>query len=302
MSLLSILDLDVKGFNEILDLTKRIKSNPGEYKTALSGRKLAMLFEKPSTRTRVSFEAGMLDLGGKPLVLSASELQLGRGESVADTARVLGRYVDCIMARVKKHESLQELDKFSGVPVINGLSDREHPCQALGDLFTVREVKGRLSGLKMAYVGDANNVCNSLMLACALAGVNITLGCPKELAPDKFYVDSAGRLGGRRSFVEFVDDPVKAVSGADVVYTDVWVSMGDEAEADSRRKLLRGYQVNPSLMRHAKKDAVFMHCLPAHRGEEVVDEVIDSKQSVVWQEAENRMHVQKAILVREMSR
>ena len=300
MGLLSMLDLAGKDVVGILDLADSVKASSERYRGFLSGKTLAMLFEKPSTRTRVSFEVAMVELGGNALVLDAQDMQLGRGESVADTARVLGGYVDGIMARVVRHETLDALARFAGVPVINGLSDREHPCQVLSDLFTIREVKNRLSGLNLAYVGDGNNVCNSLLIGCVLSGMNITVASPKKLRPDRFFVDKATEIAGEKSVVRVVDDPAEAVSGADVVYSDVWVSMGDEAEREERLHLLRGYQVNSRLMANAKGDAVFMHCLPAHRGEEVTDEVIDSERSVVWRQAENRLHVQKAVLLREM--
>ena len=300
MSLLSMLDLGPEDVEKMLGSCGKVKGSPNKFRNSLADRSLAMIFEKPSTRTRVSFEVAMVELGGHAVVLNAGELQLGRGETVADTARILGSYVDCIMARVRRHETLEELDKHAGVPVINGLSDREHPCQVLGDLFTMMEVKGRLEGLKLAYVGDGNNVCNSLLLGCALCGVDITVASPMEYRPKKFFIEKASKIAGGESTVSVLENPSEAVSDADIVYTDVWTSMGDEDEREHRKTMFRSYQVDSTLMKRAKKDAVFMHCLPAHRGEEVTDGVIDSKQSVVWQQAENRLHAQKAVLLREL--
>ena len=295
-----MLDLGRDDVEGILELSARIKSTPGEYEGELSGKTLAMVFEKPSTRTRVSFEVAMVELGGSALVLNAADMQLGRGESVADTARTLGGYVDCIMARVSKHETLEDLKKHSGVPVINGLSDREHPCQILSDLLTIKEVKGRLDGINLAYVGDGNNVCNSLLIGCALAGVNITVASPNEFKPNRFFIDRARELAGTSRAVHVHENPVSVVTDADVVYADVWASMDGDSEVLDRKRTFTGYQVNSRLMKLARKDAIFMHCLPAHRGEEVTDEVIDSPQSVVWQQAGNRLHVEKAVLLREM--
>ncbi len=264
----------------------------------LKGRVLAMIFQKPSTRTRISFEVAMLQLGGHALYLGWRDLQLGRGETIADTARVLSRYVDGIMARVFAQETIVELAKYADVPVINGLSDLVHPVQAISDMFTIWEKKQRLEGLKLAFVGDgSDNVLHSLLLASAKLGVNIVVASPKELRPNKDilrYAEESAEYTG--STIEIVEDPYEAVRGADVVYTDVWVSMGQEEERERKIKLLEPYRVTVDLMKHAARDALFMHCLPAHRGEEVVDEVIDGPWSVVWDQAENRLHVQKAIL------
>jgi ornithine carbamoyltransferase len=256
-----------------------------------------MIFEKPSTRTRVSFEVGMWQLGGYALYLSSSDLQLGRGETIGDTAKVLSRYVQGIMAMVFAHQTILDLVKYSRVPVINGLSDFSHPCQGLADLFTVYEKKGRLEGLKFAYVGDGNNVAHSLLYGCSKMGVNITVGCPKGYEPDPKVVDHSKEEAKRTGCeVKVIHDPKEAVKGADVIYTDVWASMGKEKEREERIKVLKPYQVNPQLVRGAKEDYIFMHCLPAHRGEEVVDEVADSKNSVIFDQAENRMHTQKAVM------
>ncbi len=299
--LLSIADLTAEELRGILELTKELKARyyAGErIIPLLRGKSLAMIFEKPSTRTRVSFELAMYQLGGYALYLRPGEIHLGKRESLADTARVLSRYVDGIMARVYKHETLVEMAKYSSVPVINGLSDLEHPCQAIADMFTIWEKKGRLKGVKLAFVGDgSDNVLHSLLLAAAKLGVDIRIGTAKGYEPKKEILkiaeEEAARSGAQ---IEIVYDPVEAVKGVDVVYTDVWVSMGQEAEAEKRIRDLQGFQVNAELMKHAKEDAIFMHCLPAHRGQEVTDEVIDGKWSVVWDQAENRLHAQKAIL------
>ncbi|RLG90564.1 MAG: ornithine carbamoyltransferase [Thermoprotei archaeon] len=265
----------------------------------LPGRHLAMIFEKPSTRTRVSFETAMRELGGDALYLGWKDLQLGRGETIEDTARVLSRYVDGIMARVYEQEKLEKLAKYSRVPVINGLSDLLHPCQALTDVYTIFEKKGSdLRKLKIVFVGDGgDNVLHSLMLTIGILGGKIIISSPKGYDPDprivKLFEEKAVPNGGE---FEIMRDPVEAVKGADVVYTDVWVSMGQEKEREKRVKDLEPYRVTVELMKYAKPDAIFMHCLPAHRGEEVVDEVIDGQWSVVWDQAENRKHVQKAIL------
>jgi ornithine carbamoyltransferase len=282
---------------EIFDLAARMKADRGAYGDALRGKTLAMIFEKPSTRTRVSFEVAMLQLGGHALHLSADQIQLGRGESVADTARVLSRYVDGIMARVFSHEELVEMSRHATVPVINGLSDLLHPVQALADLFTLRE-RRPLEGAKIAYVGDGNNVCHSLMTAAVKLDVEVSVASPKGYEPNQLVLKSALReaqkLGTRPPVV--TNDPRAAVAGADAVYTDVWTSMGQEKEAEARVKAFRGYEVTRALMEAAKPDAVFLHCLPAHRGEEVAAEVMDGPRSVVFDQAENRLHVQKALL------
>jgi ornithine carbamoyltransferase len=269
----------------------------GEEHSFLKGKTLAMVFEKPSTRTRVSFEVGMWQLGGYALYLSAGDLQLGRGESIADTAQTLSRYVNGIMARVIAHQTILDLVKYSSVPVINGLSDFTHPCQGLADLFTIYEKKGRLSGLKLAYIGDGNNVAHSLILGCSKMGMEITLACPKGYEPNPKVV-SKGKEEGKRSGgqVKVTNDPQEAARSADIIYTDVWASMGQEKEHEKRAKIFKPYQVNENLVKEAKQDYLFMHCLPAHRGEEVTDEVADSKNSVIFDQAENRLHTQKAIL------
>ena len=298
-SLGSLYDLTREEIEEILKASESLKLQllRGEEHPLLKGKTLAMIFEKPSTRTRVSFEVGMWQLGGYALYLSASDLQLGRGETIADTAQTLSRYVNGIMARVFAHQIILDLIKYSSVPVINGLSDFSHPCQGLADLFTIHEKKGRLSGLKLAYVGDGNNVAHSLLYGCSKMGMNITLACPKGYEPDPEVVSKAKEEGKETgSKVKVTNDPKEAVKQADIVYTDVWASMGKEKEREKRVKVFKPYQVNGKLVREAKKDYLFMHCLPAHRGEEVTDEVADSKNSVIFDQAENRLHTQKALL------
>ncbi len=259
----------------------------------LRGRTLAMVFQKPSNRTRVSFEVGMYQLGGHALHLLPQEIQMGKRETPSDTGRVLARYIDAIMVRTFDHEEVEELADAAEVPVINGLTDRHHPCQALADLLTVREEFGRLEGLKISYIGDGNNVAHSLAVACALTGANLTIAHPQGHAPDPAVIKLADTLGAAPTLTE---DPREAASGARVVYTDVWVSMGQEDEAEERKKRLAPYRVDEELMGLAERDAIFLHCLPAHRGEEVTAEVIDGPQSRVFDQAENRLHAQKALL------
>ncbi len=298
-SLASLYDLTREEIEEILKASESLKLQllRGEEHPLLKGKTLAMIFEKPSTRTRVSFEVGMWQLGGYALYLSAGDLQLGRGETIADTAKTLSRYVNGIMARVFAHQTILDLVKHSKVPVINGLSDFTHPCQGLADLFTIYEKKGRLRGLKLAYVGDGNNVAHSLIYGCSKVGMNITLACPKKYEPNPEVVLKAKEEGKRTGCkVKVTNDPKEAVREADIIYTDVWASMGKEKEHEKRVKIFKPYQVNAKLVKEAKEDYLFMHCLPAHRGEEVTDEVADSKNSVIFDQAENRLHTQKALL------
>ncbi|MGZ3533821.1 MAG: ornithine carbamoyltransferase [Thermodesulfobacteriota bacterium] len=298
-SLDSLLHLTREELEQILKMSKLLRDQllRGEEHPLLKGKTLAMIFEKPSTRTRVSFEVGMWQLGGYALYLSASDLQLGRGETIADTARVLSRYVNGIMARVFAHQTILDLIKYSRVPVINGLSDFTHPCQGLADLFTIYEKKGLLSGLKLAYVGDGNNVAHSLLYGCSKVGMTITLACPRGHEPSPKVVSEAKEEGRRSGCkVNVTNDPREAVRCADIIYTDVWASMGKEKEHEQRVKIFKPFQVNGRLVKEAKKDYLFMHCLPAHRGEEVTDEVADSKNSVIFDQAENRLHTQKALM------
>ena len=298
--LISIHDLSSEEINGIFELSRKLKKElkNGIQHHLLKGKTLGMIFTKSSTRTRVSFEVGMYQLGGYPLFLSASDIQLGRGETIYDTAKVLSRYIDGIMIRTFKQSAVEGLAMHGTVPVINGLTDLMHPCQALADLFTVYEHKGVLKGLKLAYVGDGNNVAHSLLHCCAKVGMDIAVASPKGYQCNRDIVNEAyedARASGSR--ITLTEDPKEAVAGADVVYTDTWVSMGKEAEKEERLKIFMPYQVNRSLFSLAKNDAVFLHCLPAYRGFEVTDEIIDGPMSLVFDEAENRLHVQKAILV-----
>jgi len=294
--LLSISDLNREDIRRLILNAIDMKALGGE--NALGGKILALVFEKPSLRTRVSFEIAMMQLGGQALYLSPAEVGLGKRESVPDVARVLCRYVDVIAARTFSHETVEVLARYADVPVINALSDLEHPCQALADLLTVYEKKGELEGLTLAYVGDGNNVAHSLMLAAALTGINFRIASPQGYLVKDFILQKAKDYAAA-SGAEIVCtvDPKQAVSGADVVYTDVWTSMGQEAEAEERRRIFAGYQVNSDLLALAREDAIVMHPLPAHRGEEVADDVLESVQSVVFDQAENRLHAQKALLV-----
>jgi ornithine carbamoyltransferase len=297
--LLSLKDYSRGEIDEIYDLARKVKADRGAYRESLKGKTLGMIFQKPSTRTRVSFEVGMFQLGGAALFLGADAIQLNRGETIADTAKVLSRYVDGIMARVFAHQDVLDLARHGTVPVINGLSDLLHPCQALADYFTLLEKRGKVEGLKIAYVGDGNNVCHELMFGAVKLGLTMSVAAPVGYQPNPLIVRSAAREAqkGKTPAPVVVEDPMEAVAGADVVYTDVWTSMGQEAEAEARRQAFQGFMVTPEMMAAASPDAVFMHCLPAHRGEEVAAEVLDGARSVVFDEAENRLHVQKAVLL-----
>ncbi|WP_312563208.1 ornithine carbamoyltransferase [Anaerospora sp.] len=297
--LLSIHDLSTSEVYEILELSRELKQKQqqGIEHHILKGKTLGMIFQKSSTRTRVSFEVGMWQLGGSALFLSANDLQIGRGEPVRDTARVLSRYVDGIMIRTFSHAEVEELAHYASIPIINGLTDLLHPCQALADIFTVVEHKGDLKGLKMAYIGDGNNMANALLHVCAKVGMDITVATPAGYEPDKRMVaqaQSAAALSGSR--ITITNQPLAAAEGADVLYTDVWASMGQEAEQMARRRVFADFQINSHTLAVANKDAIVLHCLPAHRGEEITNDVIEGPQSVVFDEAENRLHVQKAIM------
>ncbi len=296
---LSLKDWSRDELELLFEQAAAIKANPDAYSDALAGQSLAMIFQKPSTRTRVSFEVGIYQLGGRALFLGQDVIQLHRGETIPDTARVLSRYVQGIMARVFAHQDVLDLARHGSVPVINGLSDLLHPCQALADYFTLRERRGSLQGLKIAYVGDGNNVAHELMFGAVKLGMRCSVGCPKGYEPNPLIFKSAVREAQKLGspIPEVTPDPRQAVSGADVVYTDVWTSMGQEAEAHERVAAFQGFAVTPQLMSVAAPEAVFMHCLPAHRGEEVAAEVIDGPQSCVFDQAENRLHTQKAVLV-----
>ncbi|MCH3913817.1 MAG: ornithine carbamoyltransferase [Acidaminococcaceae bacterium] len=302
--LISIHDLSVGEVATILDVSKKIKrkQKAGEPHEYLKGKTLAMIFSKASTRTRVSFETGFHQLGGHPIYMSEATSQIGRGEPVKDTARVLSRFVDGIMIRTFSHEAVKELAKYASVPVINGLTDLLHPCQALTDIFTVLEYKEVLKGRKLVYVGDGNNMAHSLMFACAKVGMNMVCASPKGYQPNPQILQQAqedAKATGATITVE--EDMFDAAKGADVLYTDVWASMGEEAEREVRMKALHDYQINAELLATARPDAMVLHCLPAHRGEEITEEVIEGKHSAVFDEAENRLHVQKAIMALLMS-
>ena len=293
MNLISISDLGKDDIIRLLDRADAFKAGRYETRTSpLKGKSLAMIFEKPSTRTRVSLEVAFEELGGHALNLSAKELQLGRGETVDDTARVLSRYVHGITARVYSHNTVVQLAKHASVPVVNALSDWEHPLQILADLMTMRQRFGRLDGLKIAWIGDGNNVCNSMILAAAIMGMSIVAASPKGFEPTATILEEAKKFGGNP---RLVTDPTEAAQGADVLVTDTWVSMGDEAMEAERLRVFGKYQVNGELLKLASKDAIAMHCLPAHRGQEITDEVMDGPQSAVFDEAENRLHVSKAV-------
>lgn len=297
---LTVTDLNSEQLYQLLELAKEIKQKHAEgvAYAPLKGKTLAMIFEKSSTRTRVSFEVGMLQLGGHALFLTDRDLQIGRGETISDTAQVLSAYVNGIMIRTFEHEKVEELAAKGSIPVINGLTDSVHPCQALADLLTIQEVKGELKGLKLAYVGDGNNVAHSLMHVCALAGMDISVATPAGYEPcDQVVAETLQIASMTGSKMEIVHDPHVAVADADVVYNDVWTSMGQENENAKRLKDFAGFQVNANLVAGAKHDYIFMHCLPAHREEEVSAEVIDGPNSVIFHQAGNRLHAQKAILV-----
>ena len=289
--LLTINDLSAAEINDIFSMAGELKQKRKAFGEPLKGKTLGLIFEKPSNRTRVSFEVGMTELGGHAIYLGSYEIDLGKRESPKDVAKVLSRYLDCIVARTFSHKTVTELARYSSIPVINGLTDLQHPCQALSDIFTIKEKKG-LNNITMAYIGDGNNVLNSLLYICHKMGVRINIACPKGYEPKPDVLkDVAGS-------VRVFSLPGEAVKGVDVVYTDVWTSMGQEKEQRKRLKVFRKFQVNMELLRSAKKDAVVMHCLPAHRGQEITDEVMDSQTSIILDQAENRLHVQKAILIR----
>ncbi|GED02190.1 ornithine carbamoyltransferase [Bacillus atrophaeus] len=293
--LLTLKDLSESDISALLTEAADLKQN--KIQPIFQGKTLAMIFEKSSTRTRVSFEAGMAQLGGNALFLSQKDLQLGRGETVADTAKVLSGYVDAIMIRTFEHEKVEELAEHADIPVINGLTDKYHPCQALADLLTIKEIKGKLKGVKVAYIGDGNNVAHSLMVGCAKMGCDVSIASPKGYEVLDEAVNAAKEYAGvSGSSITLTADPVEAAKGADVIYSDVYTSMGQEAETNERLTVFTPYQVNASLVKHAKPDYTFLHCLPAHREEEVTAEIIDGPNSAVFQQAENRLHVQKALL------
>lgn len=295
---LSIDDLTPDELASLLDLSAKVKVTPEDFGERLRGRMVALIFEKPSTRTRVSFEVAVESAGGHALTLSSSELQLGRGETIEDTGRVLSRYVHAIVLRTFEQERLEVLARAASVPVVNALSDFEHPCQSLADLLTIRETKGQLAGRTLVYLGDGNNVTHSLLLGGAAAGMRIRTATPPGFEPIPQVVQRAREIAARTGgAVEVLTDPLAACEGADVLYTDVWASMGQEAEADERALIFPAYQLDQRKVALAKDDVTVLHCLPAHRGQEITDEVIDGPHSAVWDQAENRMHTQKALLL-----
>ena len=293
---LSVESLSIEELRALLDRAAKLKADrrPSE---VLAGRSIGMIFEKPSTRTRVSFEVAITELGAHAVVLNASELQLGRGETVEDTARVLSRYLHALVVRTFEQDRLERLARWADIPIVNALSDLMHPCQALADLQTVQERLGKLDGLSLAYVGDGNNVAHSLLTACTMVGMNVSVATPPGYEPISQIVKRAeGIAGTTGARVEVTTDAAAAAGGADVIYTDVWASIGQEQEAEERKLIFAPYQVNAALVARAKPGAIVMHCLPAHRGEEITDDVIEGPQSVVWDQAENRLHTQKALL------
>jgi ornithine carbamoyltransferase len=286
---LAVTDFSSDELKKVLSLAHRLKKErkEGVKHRVLDGKSLAMIFQKPSNRTRVSFEVGMFELGGTAINIRPSEIDMGLRETVPDVSKVISRYVSCAMLRVLRHADLVQFARHATIPVINGLSDHHHPCQAVADVMTIEEQKGKLPGLKVCYVGDGNNVCNSLIEICSRLDMEIVVSCPKGYDPT---------LNSKEFPYEIIRDPFEAVKNSSVIYTDVWTSMGQEAETIARLRAFDGYTVNRKMLKNAKKDAIFMHCLPAHRGEEVEAQVVDSSQSVVFDQAENRMHAQKAIL------
>ena len=296
--LLKMLDLSTDEIIDILNLADQLKyeRKHGIPHPRLKGKSLGMIFQKASTRTRVSFETGMYQLGGNPLFLSSNDLQIGRGEPVQDTARVLSRYLDGIMIRTFEQKEVEDLAKYGSIPIINGLTDFCHPCQILADLMTIREFKGSFDGLKMCFIGDGNNMANSLIVGCLKVGMAVSIACPDDYQPPREILDFAA---GYDCF-EMTNVPLDAAKNADVVITDVWASMGQEGEAEKRRKAFAGYQINDEIMAAAKPDAMVLHCLPAHRGEEITEEVFEAHAHEIFEEAENRLHAQKAVMVRLM--
>ena len=298
--LLKLLDLSTEEITDILNLADQLKyeQKHGIPHNILKGQTLGMIFQKSSTRTRVSFETGMYQLGGQALFLSSRDLQIGRGEPVQDTARVLSRYLSGIMIRTFAQKEVVDLAEYGSIPIINGLTDYCHPCQVLADLQTVREHKNKLDGLKFCYIGDGNNMANSLTVGALKVGMSVSLGCPEGYFPDQTIIDFAKQYPGK---FQIISNPVEAAADADVVYTDVWASMGQEGEAAKRREVFKGYQINDAVMASAKPDAMVMHCLPAHREEEITAKVFEQHADEIFDEAENRLHAQKAVMVRLMA-
>ena len=292
-------DLTSEDLFAILERARILKEAIKERKTldVLRNRVIGIFFEKPSTRTRTSFESAILRLGGSAIYLTPNDLQIKRGEPIEDTGRMLGSYLDAVVARVYAHQTVEDFSRYSGIPVINGLSDLEHPTQAVCDLFTILETKGEVRGLTLTYIGDGNNVCHSLLLICALAGMNMNVACPKGYSPRPDILNEANKMAKKTGAkMEVLDNPKEAAEGADILYTDVWVSMGEEGEEETKLNAFQGYQINADLLSIASKDARVMHCLPAHRGLEITNDVIEGPQSIVWRQAENKMHGAAGIL------
>ncbi|MBQ9894071.1 MAG: ornithine carbamoyltransferase [Ruminococcus sp.] len=298
--LLKMLDLSTEEIIDILNLADQLKYElkHGIPHPHLKGKTLGMIFQKASTRTRVSFETGMYQLGGYPLFLSSNDLQIGRGEPVQDTARVLSRYLSGIMIRTFEQKEVEDLAEYGSIPIINGLTDFCHPCQVLADLMTIREFKGSFDGLKMCFIGDGNNMANSLIVGCLKVGMSVSIACPDDYQPPKEILDFAKGYGDK---FEMTNSPMQAAKGADVLITDVWASMGQEGEAEKRKKAFEGYQINDELMAQANEDAMVLHCLPAHREEEITEKVFEAHANEIFEEAENRLHAQKAVMVKLMA-
>lgn len=295
--LLKLLDWSKEDIISALDLAESLKQQNKDgidHSHLLKGKSLGMIFRKSSTRTRVSFEVGMYQLGGNPIFLSASDMQIGRGEAIQDTARVLSRYLDGIMIRTFEQDEVEDLAKYGSIPIINGLTDFAHPCQVLADLLTIREIKGKLQGLNLCFIGDGNNMMNSLIVGAIKVGMNVSVACPDSYEPDKSILDFAINNGN----FELFHDPCEAAKNADVVITDVWASMGQEDETIKRKQIFKNFQVNDKVMKSADDDAIVLHCLPAHRGEEITESIFESHANEIFEEAENRLHAQKAVLVK----
>ena len=299
--IISVLDMK-DDMPELLELAARLKKERGRHEQPLKGKTLAMIFEKPSTRTRTSFSVGIVELGGTPLSFAANEMQMGHGETIEDTARVLSRFVHGIIYRAFDNNVMKKLGEYTTVPVISGLDDMEHPCQALTDMLTIKEKKGKFKGTKLVYLGDGNNVCNSLLYASAVLGMDMVVCCPAERLPNKKIFDESVEIGKKNGCsITIENDPKIACKNADVFYTDTWISMGDSTSVEDAIALFKDYQINSDLLKIAKPDCIVMHCLPCHRGQEITDEVIEGPHSVVFDEAENRLHAQKAILYKLFS-
>jgi len=297
LNVISVQDFG-ESLEDIIDSAQRLKKGALKESEPLKGKTLAMIFEKASTRTRVSFEVAMTQLGGHAIFLSPKDIQIGRGETISDTAKVLSRMVDCIMYRAYKHDMMLELANSATVPVISALDELEHPCQAVADLMTIKEQKGKFKGVKVAYLGDGNNVCNSLMLGSAMVGIDFMAACPKGYEPDAKLFKQAGKIAKKKGCtIKIVESPAEAANKADVLYTDTWVSMGMEDETMERERIFKPYQLNSGLLKKAKKDCIVLHCLPAHRGHEITDEVMDGPRSFIFDQSENRLHTEKAILL-----